>query len=212
MTNINVEGSTTFHIGGNIMTPAEIKRAIHAFNERLRQAESDYGDNSDIVNQMKDKARFYLDLKWTKKNGKDYRISSKSNITDMNQFEKFVVKNNAPALIEQMLTEEMKEEVNNFKGKARKDYIREAYHKVSATLSLLETIWSEVYDETGDPRTSTEIYDMVKSKEYVAIVYEYYDGQISLRELIDRLKNEEEQRLFGEYEEWTDEDFDALSK
>lgn len=192
------------------MTQAEIKRAIHAFNERLRQAEADYGADSAIVDKMRETARFYLDLQWTKKNGKDYRISSKSEIKDMMQFEKFVLQNNAPKYIKDMLTEEMKEEAKNFKGQARKDYIRDAYQHVNAVLSLLDHIWLEVYDETGNTETATMVYDLAKAKQYIDIFYEYYNGDIGIRELVDKLLSAEDDRLYGEYEEWTDEDFEAL--
>lgn len=163
-------------------------KIIRAFNERLRVAIRDYGENSYIVTAMKNKAKMVLNLRWSK-TGKTIS-KSKENLKAINNdylrwmVINFIQNNSAQDVINNLLTEEKRKEISKLKGSARINKIKMYTNKIGYMSSLLKKIWHELYDEQHwDHETVKFIYDELKAGNYKRELERYIDGEIGADEL-----------------------------
>ena len=107
---------------------ADVRKAIRAFNERLRYARNKYGEGSQIVKSMISEAKQVVNLAWTRGNKgiSTGKVNEKAlqKPFEREEFSKFVMNNSAANLLNKTIytSEKYKKkikEIEKLKGKER---------------------------------------------------------------------------------------------
>lgn len=176
----------------------EVKRAIHAFNERLRYARNKYGEDSTIVESMIKEAKQVVNLTWTKGNkgistGKANDNALKKPF-EREEFSKFVMNNSARNLLDKTIytSEKYKEDIKKaekLKGKAR----AAEEERLFADMTFLTNMYSKIFGEIASDTSydiAKECYEKYKDGAYDEEIKLYANDKITLSELIDIIYND----------------------
>lgn len=169
----------------------EIFKAIRAFNERLRVTEKKYGKDSRIVKMMIDKAKYLPQLEWTK-SGRLSRSDRVVKAVDTPyvkaMFDKFVKQNTVDKIIDEMLTEKQKKELEEIKNASERRKKLESYIRhINASRELANEVFNEIYNLTGNVNQAKECYDAILSNNYLDAIEAYVDGDLDVLTLRDVL-------------------------
>lgn len=170
------------------MKEINVKKAIKAFNERLRVARNAYGENSVIVKTMINRAQM-LDLEWTEKgiSAKKSNLEKIKTRSDDYRFDKYIKKNSAATFIDKTTTPEQKKEYNKYKGQNRYDKINELITDIMVSKEIAAKIWTEMYDAGYDEDDCNQVYDAIVEGKCVEALNQYRNGEITLEEFVDKV-------------------------
>ena len=176
----------------------EVKRAIRAFNERLRYARNKYGENSAIVDAMITEAKQVVNLTWTKNNkgistGKANENALKKPF-EREEFSKFVMNNSAANLLNKTIytSEKYKEDIKKaekLKGKAR----AAEEERIFAEMTFITNMYTKIFGEIASDSSyevAKECYEKYKNGAYDEEIKLYANDKITLSELIDIIYND----------------------
>lgn len=176
----------------------EVKKAIRAFNERLRYARNKYGENSAIVESMVKEAKQVVNLTWTKGNkgistGKVNENALKKPF-EREEFSKFVMNNSAANLLNKTIytSEKYKEEIKKaekLKGKAR----AAEEERIFAEMTFITNMYTKIFGEIASDSSyevAKECYEKYKNGAYDEEIRLYANDKITLSELIDIIYND----------------------
>lgn len=164
-------------------------KIIRAFNERLRVARKQFGDDSVIVEKMIERAKMVSDLEWTKsglniKKGKE-NVGRIVTVYQQKLVVKYIKQTTVESIITTMIDPETLQELNKLKGKERYKKLESTVSRISSRKELLTTLWGDVYKLTHDAETATITYDEVKSGAYDDAVEQYLNNEITLQDLVN---------------------------
>lgn len=176
----------------------EERKAIRAFNERLRYARNKYGENSSIVEAMIREAKQVVNLTWTKGNkgisiGKvNENVLKKS--FEREEFSKFVMNNSAANLLNKTIytSEKYKEEIKKaekLKGKERAKAEERIFAEMTFITNMYTKIFGEIASDSGY-EVAKECYEKYKNGAYDEEIRLYANDKITLSELIDIIYND----------------------
>lgn len=176
----------------------EVKKAIRAFNERLRYARNKYGENSAIVEAMITEAKQVVSLTWTKGNkgistGKVNENALKKPF-EREEFSKFVMNNSATNLLNKTIytSEKYKEDIKKaekLKGKAR----AAEEERIFAEMTFITNMYTKIFGEIASDSSyevAKECYEKYKNGAYDEEIKLYANDKITLSELIDIIYND----------------------
>lgn len=176
----------------------EVKKAIRAFNERLRYARNKYGENSAIVDAMITEAKQVVNLTWTKNNkgistGKVNENALKKPF-EREEFSKFVMNNSATNLLNKTIytSEKYKEDIKKaekLKGKAR----AAEEERIFAEMTFITNMYTKIFGEIASDSSyevAKECYEKYKNGTYDEEIKLYANDKITLSELIDIIYND----------------------
>lgn len=170
----------------------EIFKAIRAFNERLRVTEKKYGKDSRIVKMMIDKAKYLPQLEWTK-SGRLSRSDRVVKAVDTPyvkaMFDKFVKQNTVDKIIDEILTEKQKKELEEIKNASERRKKLENYVRhINAARELANEVFNEIYNLTKNVDDAKACYDAILfSNNYLDAIEAYVDGDLDVLTLRDVL-------------------------
>lgn len=163
-------------------------KIIRAFNERLRIARKQYGDDSIIVKEMIKRAKMVSELEWTKsglniKKGKE-NVEKIVTIYQKKLVIKYIKETTVESILSSMLDPTTLKDLTKTKGKDRYKKIAEKANIVAKRRELTSTIWKDIYnDGITDYDTCKLVYEGIKSGQYDEEVKKYYEGNIDLQDL-----------------------------
>lgn len=176
----------------------EVKKAIRAFNERLRYARNKYGEKSAIVEAMITEAKQVVNLTWTKNNksistGKANENALKKPF-EREEFSKFVMNNSATNLLNKTIytSEKYKEDIKKaekLKGKAR----AAEEERIFAEMTFITNMYTKIFGEIASDSSyevAKECYEKYKNGTYDEEIKLYANDKITLSELIDIIYND----------------------
>ena len=176
----------------------EVKKAIRAFNERLRYARNKYGEKSAIVEAMITEAKQVVNLTWTKNNkgistGKANENALKKPF-EREEFSKFVMNNSATNLLNKTIytSEKYKEDIKKaekLKGKAR----AAEEERIFAEMTFITNMYTKIFGEIASDSSyevAKECYEKYKNGAYDEEIKLYANDKITLSELIDIIYND----------------------
>ena len=177
---------------------SEVKKAIRAFNERLRYARNKYGENSAIVDAMITEAKQVVNLTWTKGNkgisaGKANENALKKPF-EREEFNKFVMNNSAKNLLDKTIytSEKYKEDIKKaekLKGKA----MAAEEERIFAEMTFITNMYTKIFGEIASDSSyevAKECYEKYKNGTYDEEIKLYANDKITLSELIDIIYND----------------------
>lgn len=170
-------------------------KIVRAFNERLRIARKQYGDDSYIVKAMKEKAQMVSELDWSEsglniKKGKE-NIDKINDDYLRNRVIKYIKENTALDVIKDLIPNEELKKLNHLKGQARIDAIRKRTNSLGNFGKLLGEIWGKLQSDEGfTPEDTRFVYEGLKSDLYKEELNKYLSGEITVRELAETVINE----------------------
>lgn len=177
---------------------SEVKKAIRAFNERLRYARNKYGEKSAIVEAMITEAKQVVNLTWTKNNkgistGKANENALKKPF-EREEFSKFVMNNSATNLLNKTIytSEKYKEDIKKaekLKGKAR----AAEEERIFAEMTFITNMYTKIFGEIASDSSyevAKECYEKYKNGAYDDEIRLYANDKITLSELIDIIYND----------------------
>lgn len=175
----------------------EVKKAIRAFNERLRYARNKYGEGSQIVKSMISEAKQVVNLAWTKGNKgiSTGKVNEKAlqKPFEREEFSKFVMNNSATNLLNKTIytSEKYKKkikEIEKLKGKERAKEEEKLFAEMTFITNMYSKIFGEIASDSGY-EIAKECYEKYKNGEYDEEIKMYANDEISLRDLIDVIYN-----------------------
>ena len=171
----------------------EVKRAIHAFNERLRYARNKYGAESSIVESMIKEAKQVVNLNWTKGNkgislGKANENALKKPF-EREEFSKFVMNNSARNLLDKTIytSEKYKEDIKKAEKLKGKERAAEE-ERLFADMTFMTNMYTKIFGEIASDSSydvAKECYEKYKNGAYDEEIRLYANDKITLTELID---------------------------
>jgi hypothetical protein len=177
---------------------SEVKKAIRAFNERLRYARNKYGEKSAIVEAMITEAKQVVNLTWTKNNkgistGKTNENALKKPF-EREEFSKFIMNNSATNLLNKTIytSEKYKEDIKKaekLKGKAR----AAEEERIFAEMTFITNMYTKIFGEIASDSSyevAKECYEKYKNGAYDEEIKLYANDKITLSELIDIIYND----------------------
>jgi hypothetical protein len=177
---------------------SEVKKAIRAFNERLRYARNKYGDKSAIVEAMITEAKQVVNLTWTKGNKGISTGKVNDNVLkkpfEREEFNKFVMNNSATNLLNKTIytSEKYKEDIKKaekLKGKAR----AAEEERIFAEMTFITNMYTKIFGEIASDSSyevAKECYEKYKDGAYDDEIRLYANDKITLSELIDIIYND----------------------
>lgn len=176
----------------------EVKRAIHAFNERLRYARNKYGEDSAIVEAIITEAKQVVNLTWTKGNkgistGKVNDNALKKPF-EREEFSKFVMNNSARKLLDKTIytSEKYKEDIKKAEKLKGKERAKEE-ERIFADMTFLTNMYTKIFGEIASDTSydvAKECYEKYKDGTYDEEIRLYANDKITLPELIDIIYND----------------------
>lgn len=176
----------------------EVKRAIHAFNERLRYARNKYGEDSAIVEAIITEAKQVVNLTWTKGNkgistGKVNDNALKKPF-EREEFSKFVMNNSARNLLDKTIytSEKYKEDIKKAEKLKGKERAKEE-ERIFADMTFLTNMYTKIFGEIASDTSydvAKECYEKYKDGTYDEEIRLYANDKITLSELIDIIYND----------------------
>lgn len=176
----------------------EVKKAIRAFNERLRYARNKYGENSAIVEAMITEAKQVVNLTWTKGNkgistGKANENALKKPF-EREEFSKFVMNNSAANLLNKTIytSEKYKEEIKKAEKLKGKERAKEE-ERIFAEMTFITNMYTKIFGEIASDSSyevAKECYEKYKNGAYDEEIRLYANDKITLSELIDIIYND----------------------
>lgn len=176
----------------------EVKRAIHAFNERLRYARNKYGEDSAIVEAIITEAKQVVNLTWTKGNkgistGKVNDNALKKPF-EREEFSKFVMNNSARNLLDKTIytSEKYKEDIKKAEKLKGKERAKEE-ERIFADMTFLTNMYTKIFGEIASDTSydvAKECYEKYKDGAYDEEIRLYANDKITLSELIDIIYND----------------------
>lgn len=195
--------------GIRIPNASEIKKRIHALNERIRDTERRYGVDSQIVKKMVGDAAFVMGMKQTSEGS--HRFSESSEVVkrladDMAKypgvytyFRKGVESaqrggtNYADAIIKSEFGDEFDETIKKYGKRKGLKQLAEKYQDVKYSRETSARAWDGVYEGYGGGTEGARIANLVYDyrEKYGGLNNEYQaykNGEISLEEYINTVK------------------------
>ena len=176
----------------------EVKKAIRAFNERLRYARNKYGENSVIVEAMITEAKQVVNLTWTKGNkgistGKVNENALKKPF-EREEFSKFVMNNSATNLLNKTIytSEKYKEDIKKAEKLKGKERAKEE-ERIFAEMTFITNMYTKIFGEIASDSSyevAKECYEKYKNGAYDEEIRLYANDKITLSELIDIIYND----------------------
>jgi hypothetical protein len=176
----------------------EVKKAIRAFNERLRYARNKYGEKSAIVEAMITEAKQVVNLTWTKNNkgistGKANENALKKPF-EREEFSKFVMNNSATNLLNKTIytSEKYKEDIKKAEKLKGKERAKEE-ERIFAEMTFLTNMYTKIFGEIASDTSydvAKECYEKYKDGAYDEEIRLYANDKITLSELIDIIYND----------------------
>lgn len=174
----------------------EVKRAIHAFNERLRYARNKYGADSSIVDAMITEAKQVVNLTWTKDNKGISLGKANENALQLpferEEFSKFVMNNSARNLLDKTLytserfKERFKEDLSNAQTLKGGERAAEE-ERLFAEMTHITKMYNEIFEKIASDSSydvAKECYEKFKGGAYDEIIELYLDEKLTISDLI----------------------------
>lgn len=189
----------------------EVKKRIHALNERIRDAERRYGTDSQIVKKMVSRADYVMGMKLTSEDS--HRFSTSNEVVqkladDMAKYPGVYTyfkqgvesakqggTNYPEAIIKKEFKNEFDETIKKYGKRKGLNRLAEKYQDVKYSREASANAWDGVYEGYGGgtegARIANLVYDYREkygglSKEYQA----YKDGEITLEDYVKSVKAE----------------------
>lgn len=180
----------------------EVKRAIHAFNERLRYARNKYGEDSAIVEAMITEAKQVVNLTWTKGNKGISTGKANDDVLKLpferEEFSKFVMNNSARTLLDKTLytserfKERFKDDLENAQGLKGAERAMEE-ERLFSEMTYLTNMYNDIFKDIASDSSyevAKECYEKYKNGEYDEAVQLYANEKITVKDLIDIIYND----------------------
>ena len=174
----------------------EVKRAIHAFNERLRYARNKYGEDSAIVEAMVTEAKQVVNLTWTKGNKGISTGKANDDVLKLpferEEFSKFVMNNSARNLLDKTLytserfKERFKDDLSNAQGLKGAERAMEE-ERIFAEMTFLTNMYNDIFKDIASDSSyevAKECYEKYKNGEYDEAVQLYVNKKLTVKDLI----------------------------
>lgn len=181
---------------------SEERKAIHAFNERLRYARNKYGADSSIVEAMITEAKQVVNLTWTKDNKSISLGKANENALKLpferEEFSKFVMNNSARNLLDKTLytserfKERFKEDLANAQTLKGGERAAEE-ERLFAEMTFITNMYNEIFKEIASDSSyevAKECYEKFKGGEYDDVIELYANKKITVSDLIDIIYND----------------------
>lgn len=189
----------------------EVKKRIHALNERIRDAERRYGTDSQIVKSMVGKAAYVMGMKLTSDDS--HRFSTSNDVVqkladDMAKYPGVYTyfkqgvesakqggANYAESIIKKEFGDEYEETIKKYGKRKGLNRLAEKYQDVKFSSEASSKAWDGVYNTYGGGTEGARIANLVYDyrEKYGGLKDEYQaykDGKITLEDYVNVVKAE----------------------